>query len=381
MLKFRILIVFAFVVFLSTLNVASAERLLRPGDTVLGVLSPMDGILKDNCYFDSYLIDAEVGDLLQITQISEDFDSYLIVKGPDGRKWENDDFDPTLTTFDSRVPVLIRDSGTYEIICSSKYPDSTGEYVLTFERIERPTYFGIFVGIGFYGREWYATPLCDKDAENLRDAFISRGIMEEENTILLTNNQAKYKKVVFAFDEMMERVGPEDVFVFFFSGHGRKMESDGSELGEAFDGMNEAICLKDKDMSDDFLGSQFDRINARLTVVVVDACNSGGLARDIVAKPGRILYASSEEDVLSDLAEELNAGGFLAAFFIDAVTGGADLDGDGMVMMGELTRYLLIRYGNDLPQPESSTYGYQELVHDRGTVSQDSIFFWYDPLG
>jgi hypothetical protein len=362
-------------IFLLAQTAAFAIDYIGPGDRISESLGRRDQTLDDDCYFDEFYLNAEIGQLIQVTQISDEIDSYLMIVSPSGDQWENDDYSES---YDARVSVLISEPGEYSVICSSYSPES-GDYEVEVEEITKSNFYGIFVGIEYYGREWEDAPLCDQDAEELRDSFIRTGLMEEQNAILLTNRDAEYGDVEDAFDEISRRIGPDDTFVFFFSGHGDQIEATGDEWADKRDNLDEVICLKDKDLDDNSFAMLMDEINAKLSLVVIDSCNSGGIARDIMDSPGRVVFASSEEDVLSDFATDLNAGGYLSVFFRDAIEGEADLDGDGIIMMGELTRYLLLRYSEDIPSPESAIYGYQELVHDRGTVSQDTIFFWNQP--
>jgi hypothetical protein len=379
-MKLRFFLLTIFMVTLATVLASPARAIetVRPGDTVDGSLERRDPQLEDGCYYDEYVIEADTGTLLTITQTSEEIDCYLVILCPDGRQLDNDDYHPGEST-DARLTVLINDRGDYEILATSYSEGESGDYMLLVEEVPQPNYYGIFIGVERYGREWEDAPLCDDDAIALYDSFVHEGLMSEENGIVLTNRDANTQNVENAFDEIAQRITGDDVFVFFFSGHGEQVPTereDGKE--DELDSMDEAICLRDNDLIDNDLASLLDTIPARLSLIVLDACNSGGVATDIVRAPGRVCFASSEEDVLSDFAPELEAGGYLSVFFREAIEGAADLDGDGMIMMGELTRYLLQRYYQEVPDPDSAIYGYQELVHLRGLVPQDEIFCWFN---
>ena len=354
---------------------AFAQETVQPGDNITGELERSDEQLSDGCYYDEYRIDCEVGALLTITQSSEDIDSYLIVKGPHNRQWENDDY--TSINLDSRLSILINERGNYSICCSS-YSRERGEYELSIEQRQPPRFFGIFVGIENYPKEIPDAPLCDRDAEAMYNAFIDSGLMERTDGVVLTNENAKLRQLQRAFENVKAEAGPDDIFFFFFSGHGDQVEADSSDTAE-IDGLDECLCLRDTDLTDNDFADLLDGMDAGLSVIVLDACNSGGLARDVVDEPGRVLYASSEEDSTSDFAPQLDAGGYLSVFFREAIEGDADLDGDGMIMMGELTRFLEMRYYEEVPDPSNAVYGYQELVHERGLAPQDTIFCWFDP--
>jgi len=348
---------------------------IRPGETVTGRLERSDDRLEDGCFYDVWTIDCEPGTLITISQSSDDIDCYLIVSGPGGLQWENDDYSAE-TDLDSRVTILVNERSGYDIIATS-YSQETGRYELTVEELARPDYFGLFVGIENYGGDWEDAPLCDHDAEMLYEAFVDSDLMDRSNGVVLTNRDANKSEIEDALDDLNLRLTEDDVFIFFFSGHGNQVKDSVRYGDDELDGLDEALALRGGDLIDDDFADMLSELNAGLIVVVLDACNSGGIARDIVNRNGIVCFASSEEDVLSDFAPELEAGGYLSVFFREAISGAADLDGDGMIMIGELTRFLLRRYYQEGPNPEASCYGYQELVHNRGLVKQDTVFCWW----
>lgn len=346
------------------------------GETIEGRFERNDDQLEDDdCYYDSYIIDCEPGTLVRITETSRKVDSYLIVTGPRGEQWENDDYEDG--SFDSQVTVLISDPDDFEIIATT-YSEETGRYELTVEELIKPDFYGVFVGIDDYGAELDDAPLCDEDAENLFDAFVRSGIMDEENGIVLTNRHAELIDVENAMHDMAQRVGPDDVFIFFFSGHGDRVEAISRNIAGEIDEYDETLVLRDTDLVDDHLAEMLGEIDAALKVGVLDACHAGGVAEDISRFPKTVGFASSEEDVLSDFAPGLDAGGYLSVFFMEAIGGDADLDGDGIIMIGELARFLSMRFYEDGPETDQAMNGYPELVHERGLVTQETIFYWWD---
>jgi hypothetical protein len=369
----------ALIIFVAAASPAFAARNgISPGETIESRLSTDNDQLEDGCYFETYTIDCEPGTLVTISETSEKMDCYLIVTGPRDAQWENDDF--SSDNFNSRLTLMISDPEDFEIIATT-FSEETGAYILSVEEVVRPEYYGVFIGIEDYGEEYSDAPLCDQDAENLVDAFIQSDLMERDHTILLTNEDAELADVEDAMDEMAGTVGPNDVFIFFFSGHGDRVEATAETQAREIDGMNEALALRDQDLIDDHLAEMLNAIDAKLKIAVMDSCYAGGVAEDISRFPKTVGLASSEEDVLSDFAPGLDAGGFLSVFFREAIDGEGDLDGDGIVMIGELARYLRIRYLEDGPTTDQAMYGYPELTEERGLVSQDTIFCWSAEAG
>ena len=110
---------------------------------------------------------------------------------------------------------------------------------------------------------------------------------------------------------------------------------------------------------------------------MLDACQSGGFARDFVSQPGRIGIFSSDEDVLSNTAEPYLAGGYVSYFFREAVIGFADgRPADRLLLAGEFTDFFIEGFVeahshiNDPTDPDP----YQRVIIDRGSVH------WDDPL-
>jgi hypothetical protein len=206
--------------------------------------------------------------------------------------------------------------------------------------------WGVFVGIADYDGRMSDLPLCDEDAIRLRDRLAHRGFLDPAHTVLLTNQTATRAGMEEALRLMAERVGPEDRFVFFFSGHGGQTtwSADSNEV----DGLDEFICPSNAwnpgaDFTDDQLASWFDRIPARLGMVFLDSCNAGGFQSDLGERPGRLALYASEEDLVSVPYVEQKAGGILAHTLLRGFGGEADLNCDGRITAGELSDYTLSR--------------------------------------
>jgi hypothetical protein len=207
---------------------------------------------------------------------------------------------------------------------------------------DEPTMWGLFTGVAEYPMS--PLPHCDDDAENLLNALLAQGSIQRDHVILLTNEQVTRAAIRASFEAIRNRVGPEDTFIFFFSGHGG--QTSRREDPEEADGMDEFICPHDTDtpgadITDDELAQWLGEIPAAVSMVLLDSCNSGGFLDDICAVPGRIGLFASEEDLLSYTYEERKAGGILAHLLARGFMGEADLDYNGAITAGELSDYLL----------------------------------------
>src|SRR5690606_11113529 len=170
-------------------------------------------------------------------------------------------------------------------------------------------------------------PLTDDDAVRVREALIEGAGMAARNAHTLINGQATKARFREAIAAVGARADADDMVVIFFSGHGDRVARPGGPDSRDPDGFDETIELYDGALTDDELADLLDGIDAGTVLLVLDSCFSGGFAKDIVSKPGRMGLFSSEEDVLSQVAFKFQAGGYLAAFFDEALRGRkADVD-------------------------------------------------------
>jgi hypothetical protein len=182
-----------------------------------------------------------------------------------------------------------------------------------------------------------------------------------------------------AFADISARIGPDDAFVFFFSGHGGQVpRPDGPDMLDA-DGQDETLALSDQEITDDDMRALFDGISARVSVIVLDSCFSGGFAKDVVSAPGRMGMFSSDEDVTSLVALKFEAGGYLSYFLQQALENGdADENDDRAIDALELSQYIRLRYSQEAmlkSRFSAPDFSYQHLVVDRGGVNHDTVLF------
>ena len=244
--------------------------------------------------------------------------------------------------------------------------------------------FGLFVGVSDYGGRTSNLPRTASDAQRLAATLVAAGVLPAENAVVLTDRQATVTGMEAAVAELEARVGPEDTFLFFFSGHGNQEQRDAPELTDP-DGLDETIELVDGAVRDDKLHDLLTQIDAKLTLVVLDSCFSGGFAKDVIGVPGRLGIFSSEEDALSGMPAE--AGGYLSSFMIDAVAGAADTDDDGTIRAIELRQYLHERYRAEVKTDarrideivRALNPAYQHLSIDPGDIRQSDVLFRLTP--
>jgi len=278
---------------------------------------------------------------------------------------------------------VLTEDGEYTVQVTSFAPGETGRYTLSVaqgQESERQRtvqagqrVFAVMVGVSDYPGDHNDLPFTDEDAIKLEEELARQGVLNPAS-IVLTNAQATRASVTAAFREVAAQAGPDDLFIFFFSGHGVQEDSDDpAEL----DGRRELLSLHDGDLSDDELAALFETVDARLALLVIDACYSGGFARDIITRPGIMGVFSSEEDLTSAVADKFQAGGYLSHFLRTGLEGAADENGDNLVTAGELSTYLRRQFQVEVADVEAETAdgqrNYQNLVIDRGGVQVDDV--------
>ncbi|NIR42651.1 MAG: hypothetical protein GWN99_02065 [Gemmatimonadetes bacterium] len=356
-----------------------------------GRLEAGDLQLEAGEYGDVYVFEASAGESVRIDMTSPDFDTYLVLLTPGGEQIDNDDFDGSRER--SRIDLDLRESGRYRIIATSYAAAETGTYQVALAAGSGAAappvasaaggrIYGVFMGISDYPGESNDLAYTAEDAMRVRNAMSAVG-MSAGDAIVLTDDAATAGNLRAALHSLNDRMGPDDVFVLFYSGHGNRVPRSGFQPSDP-DAMDETIELFDGPLTDDQLNAMFAELNAGTSLIVLDACFSGGFAKDVISVPGRMGLFSSEEDVTSSVAAKFRAGGYLAAFLADAVGDGlADGDGDGGVSALELSQYIHERYRADVKSAEPGSFvrtggpqlGYQHLVVDRGSIGPYDVLF------
>jgi len=355
----------------------------------------------------SYWVELRSGQRVRFRVTSPQFDTTAALIAPSGQSWVNDDAhdsgpDGTERPLDSTVTMVAPVAGMYHLLVAPfggrgggafRVRTTAREPVILPEGQSVPTVgfagregdgrlLGLFAGITDYGEGHSDLYGCADDATLLARAFRERGLMGEAQQTVLTDIDANLAAFRAGLHRLAEQSTAQDVVVIFYSGHGGT-ESTPSEDPRELDGADENIVLYDGNLLDDEVVSLIDGITADVIILALDACHSGGFARDFLTRPNRIGLFSSDEDVLSDTAEPLLAGGYLSYALRHAVLGHADaMPADGALFAGELTDYLNRTFAEHVRRmnPEGSHSPMQWLVHRRGGVSWSDII-WLYPRG
>ncbi len=344
-----------------------------------GELGDGDEVDDEGRYVDRYPFVGRAGDPVGINLVSDAFDTRLTLVTPSGERIENDDYgDGT----NSRIEYTLTETGDYELEVSSFDLGGTGPYdLISGDADERSVVvgggqrvFAVMVGISDYGGEQSDLAYTAQDATKMADTLRRQGVLNPAS-ITLTDAEATVDAVRAAFAQVAAQAGPDDVFMFFYSGHGGQM--DGTVSPTEPDGMYETLAMRGGMITDSEMAEMFATLNTRMSLLILDSCFSGGFARNVVSRPGVMGLFSSEEDLTSAVPDKFEAGGYMSSYVQEAFTGQGDENGDGLITAGELSSYVRERF-RGAGQVETSTSdlmsrNYQYFVVDRGGVRVDDV--------
>lgn len=127
------------------------------------------------------------------------------------------------------------------------------------------------------------------DADDMRDALITRYDFKPENVLVLRNDEATRERILAGIhDHLVKPTQPGDVVVFFYAGHGSQELNPQSEEQDKKD---ETIVPADssqgaEDIRDKELRRLFNDIldKGAVLTAIFDSCQSGSIARGIVVE-------------------------------------------------------------------------------------------------
>ena len=239
----------------------------------------------------------------------------------------------------------------------------------------------VVIGINKYKNPKYTLNYATADATSFKEAIekSSTSIFSKISTVYIGDDKATKAGITAELDKVKTIAKPNDVFIFYYAGHGVLNEKkefylvpqDVTQLYGADDALAQK-GLSAKDLQ------QFSKdIKAQKQLFVLDACQSAGALETLVAARGAAeekaiaqlarstgthwLTASGSEQFASEFAQ-LGHGTFTYVL-LEALSGKADKGGDKKITVKELDAYLqeqvpeLTAKYKGTPQYPSS-YGY-----------------------
>jgi archaellum component FlaG (FlaF/FlaG flagellin family) len=135
--------------------------------------------------------------------------------------------------------------------------------------------YGLFIGTNYKGNQAKIPELnlCEADANFLREKVLKSGNFKDIKVLL--GAQVTRDNVKNAMQAISKTAKKDDTVFIYFSGHGMYMKD-----AKAKNGMrNYLICFDRPHISDEELNDFLEDIKSEKTVLVMDCCYSGGIAK------------------------------------------------------------------------------------------------------
>jgi hypothetical protein len=176
---------------------------------------------------------------------------------------------------------------------------------------------------------------AERDAEAFAKVLVELGGFPEERVTVLYQPDSETLQAALAHHAALADVAPDDLFVFYYSGH-----ADGNGLR-----------LSDDLYWFDALKHDLRLIESTARLGLLDACRSGSITRlkgakvapslfggqEKLATEGEIWMTATSAEEAAQESEQLR-GGFFTHYLVSGLRGAADT-GDGLVDVDELYRY------------------------------------------
>ncbi|TIH20188.1 hypothetical protein D0S45_02270 [Marinifilum sp. JC120] len=216
--------------------------------------------------------------------------------------------------------------------------------------------YAVIVGIRNY-RNIKGPRYADNDARQMYNLLTRRaGFKNDSGHVkLLLNREATYGNIINALNwlDKKARLNPGAKIVFYFSGHGSPvLSADNKNFADGLLVPSEAILSGISGrtaISMKELDRQFGRIRNNNIIMIVDACFSGTKSATglklIVPKVKKSFFSAKKQVITASSsdrpAEEYSSGrqGAFSYFFIKAMLGEGDADGNGWVDTQEAFSY------------------------------------------
>jgi WD40 repeat protein len=246
------------------------------------------------------------------------------------------------------------------------------------------TLWVVSVGINQYLNKTLNLNFAKPDASAIVAELEKRGVGENKPFDKIVKKEiydaeANLPQIRAAFKEVAEKAKPEDVFVFFYAGHGMiARPDDGSEPKDFYLVLNQVqgdyFSLVNKGLSAAELQNLCTGVPAQSQLIMIDACESGkavttfgnSLKTKAVAaaakNAGTLLMASTDAEYYAYEFPELGHGVFTYSF-LQGLEGKAPSKTDGDVTVGGLKYYI-----------DSFVPGYTETRKGRAQVPNTYMF-------
>lgn len=175
----------------------------------------------------------------------------------------------------------------------------------TAPQVVKPNMFILAIGINSYLNPKYNLNYAKNDAESFVSSLSAgaKTLFGNVDVTFISDNKATREGIVAAIEKIKASVKAEDVFVFYYAGHGAMSSGNDTEKSQFFlipynvTKMYEADeILKKSGISASEIGEFSKTIKAQKQLFVLDACQSGGAMQTLAMR------GAAEEKAIAQLA-------------------------------------------------------------------------------
>lgn len=235
-----------------------------------------------------------------------------------------------------------------------------------------PHTYAVVVGSNAGGPGQGTLRFAEDDAKRMAEVLVQLGHYRSDDVRLLLH--PKSDEVLGAIADVSKTAqanssrGEQSMVVFYYSGHAR---SNALTLG------GQEVALAD-------LRERLAALPSTVTIVVLDACQSGAFARvkgseraadftynsvERLKQKGLAVMASSTSQELSQESDALSAS-YFTHHLVTALRGAGDTDADGRVSLDEAYRYA---YRHTLASTARTAVGEQHVTLENNLAGQDEL--------
>ncbi|MHA1372146.1 MAG: caspase family protein, partial [Promethearchaeota archaeon] len=197
--------------------------------------------------------------------------------------------------------------------------------------------YAVICGVRDYPGTINDLDYCDKDAKNMYNFLKENYGIPKSNIKMLLNDKCTNVSIIDAITSFANQMDQNDYLIFFFSGHGYAYDQnpDGGPFEIVpYNGASEIGLL------DSQLDSLLDIVPGK-SIVIIDACNSGGMG-EYAKQTNRYIITACEPDE-SSIEDDDHANGLFTYNFFESWTLASDENGDGFLSYEDIFNTLYQR--------------------------------------
>jgi WD40 repeat protein len=160
------------------------------------------------------------------------------------------------------------------------------------------TCYILAVGINTYKNPRLSLNYAKSDAESFGQVMDAKGsdLFKSLELHSLYDENATREQILKKLDELAARIHPEDVFIFYYAGHGSMVENQFYFIPTESSRLYDQASLTKEAIEAAVLQEKFRHISALKQLIIMDACQSGGSV-ELLATRG-----ASEEKAIAQLS-------------------------------------------------------------------------------